>query len=292
MVIKDKVFVGISGGEFGIRGSMTEYDMKTGKQAWRAYSVGPDDEMLIDAQKTTELGKPVGSDSSLKAWQGDQWMLGGSTSWGWYSYDPELNLVSYGSANPGTWNPSQRPGDNKWSMTIFARNVDTGIANWVYQMTPHDQWDYGGVNEMILVDQTVNGTQRKILVHFDRNGFAYTLDRATSGLLVAEKYDPTVNWATKIDMDKAAPTYGRPIVDAKYATQQLDVNVGDSVRLRWERRTSNRRRFLLRPACSTCQRITSAWILRGDRRRPTRQLQDGGKHSPAPQSEARCTKIA
>src|SRR6202008_3941642 len=190
MVIKDKVFVGISGGEFAVRGSMTAYDIKDGKQAWRAYSVGPDNEMLIDPQKTTELGKPVGKDSSLKTWEGDQWKLGGSTTWGWYSYDPELNLVYYGSANPGTWNPSQRPGDNKWSMTIFARDVDTGNARWVYQMTPHDEWDYDGVNEMILVDQTIGGTPRKLLVHFDRNGFAYTIDRTNGELIVAEKYDP------------------------------------------------------------------------------------------------------
>jgi alcohol dehydrogenase (cytochrome c) len=186
MVIKDKVFVGISGGEFAVRGSMTAYNLKDGKQAWRAYSIGPDNEMLIDPQRTTELGKPVGKDSSLKTWEGEQWKLGGSTTWGWYSYDPELNLVYYGSANPGTWNPSQRPGDNKWSMTIFARDVDTGTARWVYQMTPHDEWDYDGVNEMILADQTVGGTQRKILVHFDRNGFAYTLDRTNGELLVAE----------------------------------------------------------------------------------------------------------
>jgi PQQ-dependent dehydrogenase (methanol/ethanol family) len=225
MVIKDKVFVGNSGGEFGVRGSMTAYDIKTGKQAWRAYSVGPDSEMLIDPQKTTELGKPVGSDSSLKSWEGDQWKIGGSTTWGWYSYDPGLNLVYYGSANPGTWNPSQRPGDNKWSMTIFARDVDTGVARWVYQMTPHDEWDYDGVNEMILVDQTVGGTPRKLLVHFDRNGIAYTLDRTNGELLVAEKYDPAVNWVAKVDMDKASKTYGRPIVDPKYSTQQVDVNV-------------------------------------------------------------------
>src|SRR5580692_8275279 len=135
MVVKDKVFIGISGGEFAVRGSMTAYDMKTGKRAWRAYSVGPDEEMLIDPQKTTELGKPVGKDSSLKTWQGDQLKVRGSTTWGWYSYDPELNLVYYGSANPGTWNPSQRPGDNKWSMTIFARDADTETARWVYQMT-------------------------------------------------------------------------------------------------------------------------------------------------------------
>ncbi|QHO75682.1 PQQ-dependent dehydrogenase, methanol/ethanol family [Bradyrhizobium sp. CCBAU 051011] len=225
MVVKDKVLVGNSGGEFGVRGSMTAYDIKTGKQAWRAYSVGPDGEMLIDPQKTTEHGKPVGTDSSLKSWEGDQWKIGGSTTWGWYSYDPELNLVYYGSANPGTWNPSQRPGDNKWSMTIFARDVDSGMARWVYQMTPHDEWDYDGVNEMILVDQNIGGTPRKLLVHFDRNGFAYTLDRTNGELLVAEKYDPVVNWATKVDMDKSSRTYGRPILDPKYSTQKADVNV-------------------------------------------------------------------
>jgi PQQ-dependent dehydrogenase (methanol/ethanol family) len=181
--------------------------------------------MLIDPQTTTELGRPVGRDSSVKTWQGDQWKLGGSTTWGWYSYDPELNLVYYGSANPGTWNPSQRPGDNKWSMTIFARDVDTGMARWVYQMTPHDEWDYDGVNEMILVDQTMGGTPRKLLVHFDRNGFAYTLDRTNGELLVAEKYDPKVNWAAKVDMDKNSQTYGRPLVDPKYSTQREDVNV-------------------------------------------------------------------
>ncbi len=225
MVIKDKVFVGISGGEFGVRGSITVYDMKTGRQVWRAYSIGPDGEMLMDPQTTTELGKPVGRDSSVKTWQGDQWKLGGSTTWGWYSYDPELNLMYYGSANPGTWNPSQRPGDNKWAMTIFARDVDTGTARWVYQMTPHDEWDYDGVNEMILVDQTIGGAPRKLLVHFDRNGFAYTLDRTNGELLVAEKYDPTVNWATKIDMDKSSQTYGRPVLDAKHSTRREDVNV-------------------------------------------------------------------
>jgi PQQ-dependent dehydrogenase (methanol/ethanol family) len=226
MVIKDKVFVGISGGEFGVRGSLTAYDLKDGKRAWRAYSVGPDDEMLMDAQKTTHLGKPVGKDSSLTTWQGDQWKIGGSTTWGWYSYDPELNLIYYGSANPSTWNPKQRPGDNRWSMTIFARDADTGMAKWVYQMTPHDEWDFDGVNEMILADQNIGNATRKILVHFDRNGFGYTLDRTNGELLVAEKYDPAVNWATKVDMDKNSRTYGRPIVDSKYSTEHQgeDVN--------------------------------------------------------------------
>ena len=82
------------------------------------------------------------------------------------SYDPQLNLVYYGSGNPSTWNPVQRPGDNKWSMTIWARNADTGVAKWVYQMTPHDEWDYDGVNEMILSDQQIGGRLRKLLTHF------------------------------------------------------------------------------------------------------------------------------
>ena len=145
---------------------------------------------LIDGEKTTHLGKPVGKDSGTATWEGDQWKIGGGTTWGWYSVDPELNLIYYGTGNPGTWNPVQRPGDNRWSMTIFARDADTGMAKWVYQMTPHDEWDYDGVNEMILADIPVKGEKTKALVHFDRNGFAYTLDRETGALLVAEKFDP------------------------------------------------------------------------------------------------------
>jgi len=220
MVVKDKVLVGISGGEFGVQCHMTAYDLKTGKQAWRGYSEGPDNVLLVDPEKTTALGKPIGKDSSLKTWQGDQWKTGGGCTWGWISYDPQLNLIYYGSGNPSTWNPKQRPGDNKWSMTIWARDADTGMARWVYQMTPHDEWDYDGVNEMILADQTIGGQERKILVHFDRNGFGYTLDRTNGELLVAEKYDPKVNWASKVDMDKNSPTYGRPKVLDQYSTDK------------------------------------------------------------------------
>ncbi|MBR1276797.1 lanthanide-dependent methanol dehydrogenase XoxF5 [Bradyrhizobium sp. AUGA SZCCT0283] len=220
LVVKDKVLVGISGGEFGVQCHVTAYDLKTGKQAWRAFSEGPDDQIMVDPVSTTELGKPVGKDSSLKTWQGDQWKIGGGCTWGWLSYDPSLNLVYYGSGNPSTWNPKQRPGDNKWSMTIFARNPDDGKAKWVYQMTPHDEWDYDGVNEMILSDQQVGGAERKLLTHFDRNGLAYTLDRATGELLVAEKYDPKVNWTTGVDMNKSSPTYGRPKVVDQYSTEK------------------------------------------------------------------------
>jgi lanthanide-dependent methanol dehydrogenase len=213
MVVKDKVIVGISGGEFGVLGRVTAYSLKDGKKVWNAASVGPDDQILFDAN-TTSMGKPVGKDSSIKTWEGDQWKVGGGATWGWYSYDPQLNLIYYGSGNPSTWNPVQRPGDNKWSMTIFARNPDTGVAKWVYQMTPHDEWDYDGINEMILADIPVKGKETKALVHFDRNGFGYTLNRETGELLVAEKYDPKVNWATHVDM-----TTGRPEVVKQYSTQ-------------------------------------------------------------------------
>jgi len=219
-VIKDKVITGMSGAEFGVRCWLAAYNLSDGKLAWKAYSMGPDKDILFDS-KTTSLGKKVGKNSSLKSWEGDQWMQGGGSTWGWWPYDKEENLVYYGSGNPGTWNPLVRPGDNKWSMTIFARDVDTGIARWVYQMTPHDEWDYDGVNEMILVDMKVKGKDRKALVHFDRNGFAYTMDRITGELLVAEKYDPAVNWATHVDMKT-----GRPQVVDRYSPQHNgeDVN--------------------------------------------------------------------
>jgi len=224
--VKDKIIVGISGGEFGVRCHVTAYDAATGKQVWRGYSMGPDTDTLIDGGKTTNLGKPVAAEESISTWQGDQWKIGGGCTWGWYSYDPKLNLMYYGSGNPSTWNPTQRPGDNKWSMTIWARDADTGHAKWVYQMTPHDEWDYDGINEMILADQEIGGKARQTLVHFDRNGFGYTLDRVTGELLVAEKYDPAVNWATKVDMDKSSKTYGRPLVVKQYSTEQngQDVN--------------------------------------------------------------------
>ncbi|MGR9114294.1 MAG: methanol/ethanol family PQQ-dependent dehydrogenase [Gammaproteobacteria bacterium] len=218
LVVKDKVLTGISGGEFGVRGFLAAYDIRTGELVWKGYSMGPDADTLIDANKTTTWkdGKVqnVGANSSTSTWEGDQWKIGGGTTWGWYSYDPDLNLVYYGSGNPSTWNPVQRPGDNKWSMSLWARDADTGAVKWVYQMTPHDEWDYDGINEAPLVDQKINGQMRKTIVHFDRNGFGYTLDRVTGELLVAEKFDKAVNWASHVDMKS-----GRPQVVDKYSTE-------------------------------------------------------------------------
>ena len=233
LVVKDKVIVGISGAEFGVRCHVTAYDIEVGKQVWRAYSMGPDSDILVDPEKTMSLGKPVGKDCSLKTWNGDQWKIGGGSTWGWYLLRSGPEPFYYGTGNPSTWNPAQRAGpdgkpiDQKWSMTIFARNPDTGMAAWAYQMTPFDEWDYDGINEMILADLDFGGTKRKMLTHFDRNGFGYTLDRETGELLVAEKYDPAVNWTTGVDDGQgAAPTVRPSAGRAEVSTFQngQDVN--------------------------------------------------------------------
>jgi len=223
LVVRDKVIVGIAGGEYGVRGHVSAYDLKSGKLAWRAYSVGPDADILVDPNKTLDgaTQQPVGKDSSLKTWQNDEWKLGGGTTWGWYTYDPQLNLFYYGTGNPGTWNPGQRPGDNKWSTTLFARNPDTGVAAWAYQMTPHDAWDYDGINESILTDSVVDGNTVPTLTHFDRNGFSYLVDRRNGKLLRAHKFDPSTNWASEIDLKT-----GRPVLNPDKMTKE-DVNVKD-----------------------------------------------------------------
>ena len=265
LVVKDKVLVGDSGGEFGVRGKITAYSVGDGTRIWRAWSTGPDKDMLVDPEKTTLLGKPIGADSSLKTWKGDQWKIGGGNAWGWFSYDPQLNLVYYGSGNPSTWNPAQRPGDNRWASSIFARDADTGEARWVYQMTPHDEWDFDGINENILTDQEIGGKKVKALVHFDRNGFAYTLDRTNGGLLVAEKYDPSVNWSSGIDMDNASPTYGRPQSSSRNIRPTITARTrppGAYVPPPWAPRTSSLRPIRPGPDCSMSPPTISAWMTR------------------------------
>jgi PQQ-dependent dehydrogenase (methanol/ethanol family) len=223
-VFTDKVLVGISGGDYGIRGYIKAYDLD-GKEQWQVYNTGPDAEMGFDPETTTSVLKPVGKDSSLKTWQGDQWQIGGGTTWGWFSYDPDLNLFYHGSGNPSNWNPVQRPGDNKWTSSIFARDLDTGKANWVYQMTPHDEWGYDGVNEIILVDQKINDKMQKTAVHFDANGFSYTMDRTNGELLVAENfqsYKPT--WSNGINSISSNSAAGVADRVRKFSTDKTDGN--------------------------------------------------------------------
>ncbi|HEU4563897.1 MAG TPA: PQQ-dependent dehydrogenase, methanol/ethanol family [Gemmatimonadaceae bacterium] len=209
LVVKGKVLVGVSGGEFGVRGSLVALDAATGKEVWRAYSAGPDSAVKVDpATYRPFYAADRGPDQSLRSWPADAWKIGGAAVWGWISYDPELDLIYYGTSNPGPWNAAQRPGDNKWATSTLARDPDDGSLRWAYQQTPHDMWDYDGVNENILVELPIGGRARKVLVRFDRNGFAYVQDRATGEVLSAEPY-VYVNWATKVEL-----ATGRPRVNA------------------------------------------------------------------------------
>jgi PQQ-dependent dehydrogenase (methanol/ethanol family) len=185
LVVRDKVFVGNSGGEMGVRGWLTALDTKTGAIVWRAYSTGPDGEVLIGPNFKPFYEMDRGKDLGVSSWPPEQWKIGGGTVWGWVSYDPELDLIYYGTANPGPWNPEQRPGDNKWTCGIFARKPDTGEAVWFYQWSPHDLYDHDGINEAILTDLTINGQPRKVLIHPGRTGYVYVLDRATGEVLSA-----------------------------------------------------------------------------------------------------------
>jgi len=234
-VIKDKVLTGCSGAEFGVRCFIAAYFIKDGSLAWKAYSTGPDAETLHDKNTNSENpqynalsvyedvnggNKMGGSFKALplekmkigeqelgtRTWLKPQavkdgWQHGGGSVWGWWPYDSRTNLVYYGAGNPSVWNPDVRPGDNKWSMTVTARDLDTGMAKWAMQMTPHDEWDYDGVNEVILFDKG----GKTYAWHHDRNGFAYTWDAHTGTLIAAEKVHPFVNWATGVDLKTGVP---------------------------------------------------------------------------------------
>jgi glucose dehydrogenase len=214
LVVHDKVLVGNAGGEFGVRGWVTAVDANDGKIAWRAYSTGPDSDCLIGPEFKPFYESDRGKDLGVKSWPPDRWQIGGGTVWGWISYDPEQNLIFYGTANPGSWNPELRPGDNKWACGIFARDPDTGQARWFYQLNPHDEFDHDGVNENIVVDlpasvaagadhgspspdsaaeaksgSTATGSNlRKCLLSAQRNGYVYVFDRTTGEVLSATPF--------------------------------------------------------------------------------------------------------
>jgi PQQ-dependent dehydrogenase (methanol/ethanol family) len=210
LVVKDKVLVGNSGGEMGVRGWLTALDTKTGAVSWKAMSTGPDADCLIGSEFHPFYPSDQGADLGVKSWPPGKWETGGGTVWGWVSYDPELDLIYYGTANPGPWNPEQRPGDDKWTAGVFARHPEDGHAVWFYSLSPHDLFDYDGVNENVLLDLNVAGALRHVLVHPDRNGYVYVLDRSSGEVLSAE---PFVHVTTTNGIDL---TTGRPReVDSK-----------------------------------------------------------------------------
>lgn len=206
LVVKDKVLVGNSGGELGVRGWLAALDARTGKVAWRAYSTGPDRDVLIGAHFKPFYAQDRGKDLGVHSWPADAWKIGGGNAWGWISYDPDLDLVFYGTGNPGPWNPEQRPGDNKWTSGIFARSPDSGEARWFYQFSPHDLHDYDGVNENLLVEIDVRGARRKVLLHPERNGYMYVMDPKTGEVLSADAY-VKVNTSLGVDLANGRLTY-------------------------------------------------------------------------------------
>src|SRR4051794_7539574 len=183
LVVKGKVLVGNSGGEMGVRGWLTALDARSGAVLWRAYSTGPDRECLIGSDFHPYYDQDRGKDLGVASWPPDHWKIGGGTGWGFVSYDPELDLLYYGTATPGPWTPDMRPGDNKWTAGVFARRPDSGQAAWFYQWSPHDLFDHDGINENVLVDLTVQGARRQLLAHADRNGLFYLMDRKSGKVL-------------------------------------------------------------------------------------------------------------
>jgi len=219
LIVKHKVLVGNSGGEMGVRGWLAALDLKSGEKQWLAYSTGPDKDVLIGDDFKAFYPSDKGKDLGVSTWPSEQWKIGGGTVWGWLSYDPQANLVYYGTANPGPWNPDQRPGDNKWTSSVFARDPDTGQAKWAVQYNPHDLHDYDGINEHVLVDLAINGKQRKALLHPDRNGFMYLMDRLTGEILSAQPFD-LVTTASKVDLKT-----GHPVLNPeKYPHEGVKVN--------------------------------------------------------------------
>ena len=219
LVAENLVIAGFGGDEFAARGRLDAYDLNTGKLVWSKESNGTDEEIGITPDTNKDNSRHDQTQNQGFTYPNDEWKRGGGSPWNWYSYDPELKLIFESTGNPGNWSPTTRCGenpptqegcnsgkwDNKWSMTIFARNVADGTVVWNYQWTPFDQWDYDGVNENILVDMPdVDGKPCKCLVHFDRNGFAYVLDRTNGTLLRANKF-VTVNWAERVDLKTGRP---------------------------------------------------------------------------------------
>jgi alcohol dehydrogenase (cytochrome c) len=199
LVAKDKVVVGISGGEYGVRGWIQALDANSGRSVWKAYSTGSDLDVKIGPNFKPFYDTDKGKDLGITTWPPNAWEQGGGTVWGFVTYDPDQNAIFYGTANPGPWNPNQRPGDNKWTAGVFARDLDTGEARWFYQYNPHDLHDWDGINEHVLVDLEWQGRSRKALVHPDRNGLLYLMDR-TNGEVLSASFYAAVNIHDGVDL--------------------------------------------------------------------------------------------
>ena len=188
LVVEGKVLVGNAGGEMGVRGWLIALDEGSGATAWKAWSTGPDKDVLIGPNFKPWYAADRGQDLGTKTWPAEAWKIGGGTTWGWIAYDPALKTLFYGTGNPGPWNPTQRPGDNKWTTGVFARDIATGEAKWYYQSSPHDLFDHDDINEQILLDMPIAGKMTPVMIRPARNGYMYVIDRRTGQVYSADPF--------------------------------------------------------------------------------------------------------
>jgi len=221
IIVGNNVIVGDSGAELGVRGWIQALNLNNGLPVWKAYNTGPDKDVLIGPKFHPYYAKDQGTDLGKSTWPTNMWQQGGSTVWGWLTYDPKTKLLFYGTAQPGVWNPDMRPGDNKWSSAIIARDPETGEAIWAYQLTPHDNWDYDAINENIVADVPFNGKTAHVVMHFNKNGYAYMLNAKTGRVLSANVFAPSgVSWATGVDLATGLPQ----LVEAEQTHQGVETN--------------------------------------------------------------------
>jgi PQQ-dependent dehydrogenase (methanol/ethanol family) len=236
----------------GVRGWVIALDESSGKIVWKAFNTGPDKDVLIGAGFKPYYPQDRGQDLGVSSWPGGAWKIGGGTVWGFLSYDPKLDLVFYGTANPGPWNPEQRPGANRWTSGIFARRPETGEAVWFYQWSPHDLHDYDGVNENVLVDLPIGGADRKVLLHPDRNGYLYVVDRATGQVLSADPF-VTITTSTGVDLSTGRLNYN-PEKDPRGGEPVRDICPASPGGKDWQPAAwSPRTRLLYLPHQNLCQ---------------------------------------
>jgi PQQ-dependent dehydrogenase (methanol/ethanol family) len=249
LVVHDKVIIGVMGGERGVRGHITAYNIETGSMRWRYYSTGPNNEVGIGARFKPFYRDDKIPNPALDSWYGDSWRRGGGSIWGWFTFDPTLNLFYYGTSNCGPWNPDYRRkwGEvdlddrgylttyrNNYCASILARDANTGELVWAYNLTPQDQWDLDEPNANILVDLQINGTMRKTLVRPARNGYFYVFDRATGELIQkpwAFVYNDVI---LGVDIETGRPQYDiRKIMFTKLEDRQKYVPDAKDINVAW-----------------------------------------------------------
>ena len=250
------MLIGISGGEYGVRGYISAYDAETGALAWRFYTVPGDPSKPFENEAMA---------MAAKTWHGEWWKMGGGgTVWLATSYDPDLNLIYFGAGNGSVWNQQYRSdsqGDNLFVSSIIALNADTGAYVWHYQATPGDEWDYDAVQDLVLADLSIDGTKRQVLMQANKNGFFYVLDRKTGQLISANNFVP-VTWASGIDLKT-----GRPIENPGIRYDRNLANRFHRCPAQWAAITGSQWRSTRRPGWSTSRRTKSGWCTSGYRQR-------------------------